>query len=81
MKVNDIVFWQDDEFGRHRFWKIEAVCLGADGHESLVRLRSLTERPGLDDDGVRHETTVVPEPLLRFLTIYTPDTPPSEDKP
>lgn len=73
MKPNDIVYWQDDEFGHHRFWKIVAVCLGAEGQENLVRLQSLTEKAGVDDAGRRHDTTVVPEPLLRFLTIYTPD--------
>jgi len=73
MKPHDIVYFEDKSFGRNRFWKIEAVCLGASGQESLVRMRSLVEHPGTDDDGVRHETVVVPEPLLRGLRIYTPD--------
>lgn len=72
MKPNDIVYFEDKQFGHHRFWRIEGVFLGALGQESLVELRSLTERPGHTYGSVVHPTTLVPEPMLRRFTIYTP---------
>lgn len=71
MKPGDIVKWHDEKFGKHRFWQIEGVFLGAEGQESVVELRNLQERPGTSD-AITHETTIVPEPLLRDCMIYTP---------
>ena len=72
MNVSDIVMFYDDQFGKHRFWEIQAICLGAEGQEGVIELRSLSESPGRGADGTIHDTTFVPEPLLRSATIYTP---------
>lgn len=73
MKPGDIVFWRDEKFGRHRFWEIEGVFLGAEGQEGVIELRSLSERPAHSGETQEHPTTFVPEPLLRNVTTYTPD--------
>lgn len=73
MTPGDIVMWHDRQFGKHRFWKIEGVYLGCEGQESLIELRSLTEKPGVPGRTGGAETTFVPEPLLRDVTIYTPN--------
>lgn len=73
MKPGDIVMWRDEKFGKHRFWEIEGVYLGAEGQEGLVELRGLNYAPGVSGPGRTHTTTFVPEPMLRSLTIYTPD--------
>jgi len=72
MQVGSIVLWRDTKFGVNRAWTIEAVMLGGEGQESLVRLRSMFMRPGIDENGVTHETVVVPEVLLRNLEIFEP---------
>lgn len=72
MQVGSIVLWRDAKFGVNRAWTIEAVLLGAEGQESLVRLRSMFMRPGIDEDGVTHETVVVPEVLIRNLEVFEP---------
>lgn len=71
MNTGDLIVWRDEKFGHHRFWRVEGIYLGAEGQESLIELRSMTERPGASGAG-RHETTCVPEPLLRNATVYTP---------
>lgn len=76
MKPNDIVYFEDKQFGHHRFWRIEGVFLGALGQEDLIELRSLTHRPGHTYETGEHPTTFVPEPILRGLAIYIPDTRP-----
>lgn len=73
MKPHDIVFCPDTKFGKHRFYRIEGVFLGALGQESVIELRSLTEAPGTAYGRDLGPTTFVPEPLLRHFTIYTPD--------
>jgi len=72
MKVGSIVLWRDAKFGHNRAWTVEAVCLGGEGQEGLIRLRSMFERPGVDEDGTRHETVVVPEVLLRGVEVFEP---------
>lgn len=74
MTPGDIIFWRDEKLGHHRFWEIKGVFLGAVGQESLIELRSLTEKAG-DTYGGLHETTFVPEPLLRNAALYTRATP------
>ncbi|SDQ98630.1 hypothetical protein SAMN05519103_00313 [Rhizobiales bacterium GAS113] len=74
MKPGDIVFWRDDKFGHHRFWEILGVFLGAEGQEGVIELKSLNYRPAHSHVARVHETTFVPEPLLRKgVTVYTPD--------
>lgn len=73
MKPGDIVMWRDEQFGHHRFWEIRAVCLGAEKQESLVRIVSLSENAGKDENGEKHITTVVPECLLRNVIVYSPE--------
>ena len=65
--VGDIVLWRDKQFGHNRAWEVEAVLLGAEGVESLVRLRPMFLKGGSDEHGNRQETTLVPECLLRDL--------------
>lgn len=71
MKPGDLIFWEDDGFGLNRFWRVESVILGAVGTEDLVRIRSLTHLPGLDEEGQRQPTMLVPECLVRGL-VYEP---------
>lgn len=73
MKPGDIVMWQDKQFGKHRFWRIEGVFLGCNGQEGLIELRNLVEKPGVPGRTGGAETTFVPEPLVRDQLIYTPD--------
>lgn len=68
----DLVFYRDGRFGIHRVWEVSANCLGGDGQEGLVGLRSLVERPGQDEDGNRHDTAWVPECLLRDAEVFAP---------
>lgn len=73
MKPNDIVYFEDIQFGHHRFWVVEGVFLGCEGQESLIKLRSLTEKSGYGGPAGPQPTVFVPEPLLRNVTVYTPD--------
>lgn len=75
MKTDDILVLPDFRFGRHRFWQVLSICLGAEGQEGLIELRPLTERPGVDVDGNAHKTTWVPEALVRDLEVYVPRQP------
>lgn len=72
MKVGSIVLWRDAKFGVNRAWTVEACLYGAEGHESLIRLRSMFEKPGHDENGAVYETVLVPEPLVRNLEIFEP---------
>lgn len=67
MTVGDIILWRDKKFGANRAWEVEAVLLGAEGVEGLVRLRPMFWKPGMDENGQRQETVLVPECLLRDL--------------
>jgi hypothetical protein len=78
MKPGDIVFCEDRRFGIHRFYKIVGCFHGAQGCESLIELKSLTEKPGVAYGQDMPETTFVPEPLLRAHTVYTPDISPGQ---
>jgi len=71
MKPSDLIFWHDDKFGKHRFYEVQGVFIGADGQESLIELRSLTERPGVAYGKNMPDTTFVPEPLLRACDVYS----------
>jgi hypothetical protein len=72
MKPGDIVFCEDKRFGIHRFYRIEGCFYGAQGHESVIELRSLTEKLGGAYGRELPSTTMVPEPLLRGMPVYTP---------
>jgi hypothetical protein len=72
MQPGDLVFFEDHRFGKHRFYRVEACFHGALGQESLIELRSLTEIPGTAYTNEPVFTSLVPEPLLRGRTIYTP---------
>lgn len=66
MKPGDIVFSEDPVFGKHTFYKIEAVFIGAEGQESVVKLRSLSLAPAsMSDDDRNMKYMFVPEPLVR----------------
>lgn len=68
--VGDILLWRDREFGVNRAWEVDAILLGAEGHESLVRLRSMFMKPGHDESGDVQATVLVPECLLRGLESF-----------
>lgn len=67
MQVGDFLLWRDEKFGHHRAWKVEAVLLGTEDTEGLVELRPMFKAPGMDADGKRCETVLVPEVLTRNL--------------
>jgi hypothetical protein len=70
MQVGDLIMYGDSHYGHNRFWEVRSVCLGAVGQEGLVELKSLNEKPGRDTQGVHHDTTWVPECLLRDAKVY-----------
>lgn len=71
MRPGDIVVWRDRRFGRNRVWEIQGCFHGALGQESVIELKSLTERPAHSYETQEHPTTFVPEPLLRGAEIFT----------
>lgn len=70
MQVGDFLLWRDEQFGHHRAWKVEAVLLGTEHTEGLIELRPMFKGPGLDTDGTRRETVLVPEVLTRGLARF-----------
>jgi hypothetical protein len=70
MTVGDILLWKDEQFGRHRAWRVLSVILGAEQHEGLVELEPMFERPGNNADGKPQPTVLVPEVLTRGLTVF-----------
>lgn len=68
------------EGDQHLFWRVEEIAIGQIGHESIVRLRALSQRPGLDKHGVEHATVLVPAAILRRaqLEVLTPARPEPE---
>lgn len=73
MKPGDIIFCPDQKFGHNRFYMIEGCHYGALDQQSVIEIRSLTERPGCAYGRDLPATTFVPEPLLRGFTVYTPN--------
>lgn len=71
MKPGDIVFKEDPIFGRHTFYEIDAVLLGAEGQESVVKIRSLSRRPADLGESGELKWMFVPEPLVRGM-VFTP---------
>lgn len=68
MKVGNILIFRDEKFGHHRYFEVVGVFLGGENEESLIQLRSLSEKPGFD--GLAHrETNLVPECLTRQLEV------------
>lgn len=74
MKPGDLIMYRDEKFGRHRFFEVEGVYLGAVGVTGLVGLRPLSEEPGSVGvgEGKPHAVMYVPEVLLRGQTVYEP---------
>ena len=70
MQPGDIIMYGDSHYGHNRFWEVKSVCLGGIGQEGLMELKNLTEKAGRDTEGAKHETTWVPECLLREAKIY-----------
>jgi hypothetical protein len=77
MKPGDIVLLRDRETGYNRMWEIQGCFHGALGQESVIELKSLTERPAHSYETQEHPTTFVPEPLLRGAEIFTPASTPA----
>jgi hypothetical protein len=50
-----------------------SVLLGAEKHESLIEMQSMFEFPGCDVDGKKVNTVLVPEVLVRNLTVFNSD--------
>ena len=71
MKVHDLVVYWDNQFRHHRIWEVKSICLGMVGQESLVELKSLTEKPGVCTENRTHYTTWVPEPILRQFPVFS----------
>lgn len=70
MQVGDLIMYGDLHYGHNRFWQVLSICLGTVRQEGLIELKSLTEKPGRDTEGIRHDTTWVPECLIRDAKIY-----------
>ena len=70
MQVGDLIMYGDANYGHNRFWEVRSVCLGAVGQQGLIELKSLNEKPGRDTEGIRHDTTWVPECLIRDAKTY-----------
>jgi hypothetical protein len=66
MTVGNVLVYRDEKFGVHRYWEIVGVYLGSLVEESLIELRSISEKPGHDGEILR-PTTFVPECLTRNL--------------
>lgn len=64
-KPGDIVFCEDPLFEKHTFYEIDAVLYGAEGQESVVKMRPLSRRPAslVNNEDLRF--MFVPEPLIR----------------
>ena len=73
MKPGDILLWRDATCGHHRAWRVLSVVLGAEKHESLIEMQSMFEHPGSDASGKKMNTVLVPEVLVRNLTIFNAD--------
>jgi hypothetical protein len=70
MQVGDLILYGESRYAHSRFWEVRSVCLGAVGQESLVELKAFNQNPGRDTEGILHETTWVPECLLRDAKLY-----------
>ena len=68
-EVGDMLVYTDMMNSQHILWRIEGIYLGAEGQESLIELRNLTQKSGSTSTGVA-ATTFVPEPLVRNQTVY-----------
>lgn len=68
MQVGSILIYRDDKFGINRYWEVLGIYLGGETEESLIELRSISEKPGHDGDTLR-PTTFVPECLTRHLEL------------
>lgn len=66
MTVGNVLVYRDEKFGVHRYWEIVGVFLGGLDTESLIELRSISERHGHDGETPR-PTTFVPECLTWHL--------------
>ncbi len=73
MRTGDILLWRDAKFGIHRAWRVEAILLGTENSEGLIELRPMFMHPGMDTDGKRRETVLVPEVLTRDLECFGSD--------
>jgi hypothetical protein len=66
--TGDLLIWRDGKFGHNRVWEVEAVLLGGEGVDGLVRLRPMFDAAlAADENGNRPDTVFVPECLLRNL--------------
>jgi len=79
MKPGDIVFQEDTVFGRHSFYEIEGVYLGAEGQESVVTLKSLSRRD--PDYWSGPKVMAVPEVLIRGKVFAREIEPPPPSQP
>jgi hypothetical protein len=70
MQVGDLILFGESRYAHSRFFEVRSVCLGAVGQESLIELKAFNEKPGRDTEGILHETTWVPECLLREAKLY-----------
>ncbi len=75
MKVHDLVVIFDIETNKQvqHVWEIQSICLGSTTSEDLIELKSMNFSPGIDVNGVIHNTTWVPLNLLsgNNIQIYT----------
>ena len=65
--VGDVLIWRDAKFGHNRIWEVEAILLGGEGVDGVVRLKPMFMPFAADEHGQRAESLLVPECLLRDL--------------
>jgi len=68
MNVGNVLIYRDEKFGVHRYWEVVGIYLGSVNEESIIELRSISEKPGHDGETLR-ATTFVPECLTRQLEV------------
>lgn len=71
MQPGDLIWKDDPVSGRHRFWQIDAVLLGATGQESVVKIRAL-DRSEAGNVAQSMKWMFVPVALVEGL-VYTRD--------
>jgi hypothetical protein len=69
MKTGDLLEYRCPKFGIVWQWRIEGICLGSVGQESLIEVAPVMARPGYNSSLAAQPIVLVPEPMTRNLTL------------
>ena len=72
IRPGDLLEQRCPRFGVMFQWKVESVCLGSVGQESVIGVSSVGIKQGVGTDGV-NRIMWVPEPMTRHLSVFRPD--------